>query len=229
MSEKEEETMHQSPINYFKNCYKYYSSTPHPLIFDRRDFIDIDQLETYNSLDLHLSRSLSLYSQSSFLGERTVAKLDQLLNQIDDIKQSVFEIDADLVNVGNKTFSTLASINGTEDSEESEDLKECALTSSLEWDANDIYLLNEKINNSLLNCLDENLFKDVITPNLTQLNRSSSSFTSSGNGSSFNSSEQSDTLKIKSIYDFLEEAKKMGILNDLIKYLLKNVKKSQLV
>jgi len=69
----------------------------------------------------------------------------------------VFEIDADLVNVGNKTFSTLASINGTEDSEESEDLKECALTSSLEWDANDIYLLNEKINNSLLNCLDETL------------------------------------------------------------------------
>ncbi|XP_053207907.1 uncharacterized protein LOC128391964 isoform X2 [Panonychus citri] len=111
-----------------------------------------------------MKRSNSISSQSGEIGEGTIAKIDQLLHQIEDIKESVGEMNSDFFNVHSYDHNRLLKSSDLADGEEDEHLsnypensgedsqmpsleysadKEEPQTPSLEWDSNDISLFSE--------------------------------------------------------------------------------------
>lgn len=182
-------------------------------------------------------RSFSIGSNNgSIFGDQTVAKLDILLNQIQDIKKSVGEMDAELLTTGKNKFLRLTVVDDSSDANETS-----PPSPTLEWDSNDI-------NNITL------YSDDQLTPEQTEDESSSSepssipvsdsaskrlhlhlplnqatesppSPTSSSGKGSLASSPDEKSAKEKRVRDVLNEARRLGVLNDLLDVLLETAKR----
>ena len=117
--------------------------------FQITDVHSVDGSESYlgtpNMTSSLLKSSFSLSSLSgSVFGDGTVFKLDQLLNQIEDIKKSVVEMDADLFSVekSKKCIRNFLTIGANDESGDRISLPDTNTTSppspTLEWDSDDI-------------------------------------------------------------------------------------------
>ncbi|RWS12968.1 hypothetical protein B4U79_01157 [Dinothrombium tinctorium] len=176
-----------------------------------------------------LSRS---FSQSSIFGSNTIVKLDQLLNQIEDIKQSVAEMDAELFNVESTSkikerqyFKITANMSLDEELNE-QNSDECS--PSLEWDSNDINFSELAEARDVCDNLTQRkqslkTHRNTSSHSLISLTPSNSSLHSSSSAKdSLLSSPEQETNKVKTLQDLLEEARRLGILSDLIRTLLKD-------
>ncbi|RWS26288.1 hypothetical protein B4U80_10619 [Leptotrombidium deliense] len=191
---------------------------------------ELDDSNASRTLKKQLTKT---FSQSSLFGYNTIGKLDQLLTQIEDIKNSVSEMDADLFQVGStrkkvdQKYLTLTS-NMSIDDEVVENTEE--FSPSLEWDSNDVnYLeLSDIKNNSDSVVPRKHSFRTTQDFSSSILSLTpSSSFVSSihSNKDSPLSSPEQDSDKAKTLQDLLTEARRLGILNDLINALQKDSKR----
>lgn len=194
----------------------------------------------------NMTRSFSIGSEFSGFGDGTVAKLDVLLNQIEDIKKSVVEMDNDLYSVNkvmkSKNFLRLT-VNPDDESGEQTGLSDTGPHSpSLEWDSNDIveqaspFVYNQQItprrpsddpdtSDSASSCqvLSNTARRNPSSPSMNLPLDTFSVSSSSGHGSSLVSSPGSD--RDKKLHYLIEEARKLGLVNDLLEALLKNIKR----
>ncbi|KAI1290324.1 hypothetical protein HDE_08928 [Halotydeus destructor] len=219
---------------------------------------DIMNNAEYSQAVSNLTRSYSIVSSNnSEFGDATVAKLDALIYQLDDIKTSVVEMDADLYNVNQviskptTNFLKLAAISLEDESYNELQTTEASdadnHSPSLEWDCNDVVAQNLSFSQ------DEHLpklrqLKTISELNLTQTAPdvpkltarlrqqpslfysppttlpldSASEASSSGKGSLASSPGMSKDRKLQ---DLIEEARKLGLVNDLLEALLKNNKR----
>ncbi|XP_053213362.1 uncharacterized protein LOC128396773 [Panonychus citri] len=136
------------------------------------------ELSTIGSIDCSNQRSFSMTSQSSMLGEGMVAKLEQLLQEVGNLKETVGEMNADLVTVrklepklltisadnvslGDETNGDSIMLNGKD---------ECSQTPSLEWDSNGINLLSDPdSNHSTIKEEDESLLSESLLSDKSEL------------------------------------------------------------
>lgn len=181
-------------------------------------------------------RTLSIGSTNeSIFGDQTVAKLDVLLNQIEDIKKSVGEMDVELMTArkkGRLMRLTLA-----------DDLSEANETSppspTLEWDSNDIndvtfYVEDQPISeeSDIIPVADRSklhLNLDLELDGVVKLtdspNSSSSSSSSSSGKGSLTSSPDEKREKEKRVQDILSQARRLGVISDLRDALLEPAKR----
>jgi len=188
------------------------------------------------------------------IGNNTVAKLDQLLEQIQDIKQSVYDIDEQIFDVKEsnvkfepKMFSLgpdmSSSINTESDlNEKFNYLNTEPQTPTLEWDLTDLNGFNannghnfnetqliSSMNSSLLISQSINDNSKIFPQELNQLESpqdlTSPSISTSGEFSISSASEQSKEHNLAVIQRMISEAKKLGLLKDLIDILVKNTKR----
>lgn len=188
-----------------------------------------EQLLGTTQLSSSLLKSFSLSSlNESIFGDGTVLKLDQLLNQIEDIKKSVVEMDADLFSVEkskkcNKNFLT---IGANDESGDRASLTDTTTPPSptLEWDSDDI---NTAQFQSYFNddCLASTNVTEIPVDIKSSLKSSLelplepfSRASSSGNGSSVSSPVVDREKQLK---EMIEEANKLGLANDLLKELIR--------
>lgn len=221
-----------------------FASTPyrHPTFsstIDSDSGSDIQSLSDSNLMKTE--RSFSLISQSSCnLGDQTVAKLDNLLAQIQDIKQSVVDMDEDVFNFNtiNSHFFTLAAETNLTDDDSMGSINTEPRCPSLEWDSNDIKG-QQYINSTLVSNQSNNAVN--LTENATHLTSSSSSSSlpisstsgiasaeiasTSGIESISSLSETGSLDKAKNLEDLIEEARRLGLLDDFIRILLKTTKR----
>lgn len=203
------------------------------------------------------SFSLASTTDSEF-GDGTVAKLDVLLTQIEDIKKSVVEMDADLFCVGKvmnksqKNFLQLT-INADDDSEAqtTDSVAETPGNHSptLEWDSNDLigesYFFTPAAHNHRtrfnLDTIEESPSYEQHATSPVNLNKSltrlsptgltlplkddsseTSSSSSSGKGSLASSPGVEREKKLR---DLVDEARRSGLVHELLDLLLKNAKR----
>lgn len=146
--------------------------------------------------NLVASKSFSL-NNSSF-GDGTVAKLNQLIHQVQDLRESVGEINAEFVNVRRGTYCagaadislfSLSSDSASPAKETEAAVKDSTHSPSLEWDSNGLHLLTDD-SDSDTNAEDNvNDSVDDSTPSLNFTDSPVSSFrlTSDDSGNSSNS------------------------------------------
>jgi hypothetical protein len=211
------------------------------------------QLSSADIIDVNDSTFSSLGMPSfQMIGDKTVAKLDQLLDQIQDIKKSVVEIDEQLFDVKesnvkfdqklyklepemSSSFNTDSDLN-----EKFNYLNTEPQTPSLEWDLTDLnaqnycsYIENGFISSFTTPFLKQNTFS---TNNIEKIDNpindeiesaqdlSSPSISTSGEFSITSSSERTNSDNALTIQKMIEDAKKLGLLNDLLDVLTKNSK-----
>jgi ribosomal protein S21 len=193
-----------------------------------------------------LTRSFSIGSEFSGFGDGTVAKLDVLLNQIEDIKKSVVEMDADLFTVNkvmkksNKSFLRLT-VNPDEESSDQTGAEASGPHSpSLEWDSNDIiaqtffFTDNQSLTprvssgNPDSSSDESNTSSGPIVPVMVKrqsnplspaLNLPLDNFSvssSSGNGSLVSSPQSPGTERGQQLHKLIEQARKLGLVNELL-------------
>lgn len=224
---------------------KFFTSTPFcyakekltPSIISSTDSIENENVTDFTDNYIDTENSIMETPTSPGIGDGTVAKFDKLLMQIQDIKQSVVEIDAELFEVtGAKSgfdanLFRLAPITPSysfqsDFTDHFHIINNESQTPSLEWDLNDINLTNfdGPIETNSILSQEPNISQNYskcnrlkITPlNLTDTTTSSSS--TSGNVSVMASPEEKERV----LQDLIGEAKKLGILNELIDVLVEN-------
>lgn len=179
-------------------------------------------------------RSFSLSSMNgSIFGDGTVNKLEMLLGQIEDIKKSVVEMDADLFSVKKVTKnSTKHFLTFTAPDETSVDGLTGPPSPTLEWDSNDIipsphhesFLYSKESTEELLQI--SGFTSDSSSHDSTKSSLATKTLDlhvdcpspSSGKGSMV-SSPGFD--RDKHLQEMIEEAQKMGLINELLTALLK--------
>lgn len=224
---------------------KFFTSTPFcfankkltPSIISSTDSIENENITDFIDNYIDTENSIMETPSSPGIGDGTVAKFDKLLMQIQDIKQSVVDIDAELFEVtGAKSgfdanLFRLAPITPSysfqsDFTDHFNIINNESQTPSLEWDLNDINLtsVDGPIETNSISNQEPNISKNYskcnklqITPlNFTDTSLSSTS--TSGNVSAMASPEE----KEKVLQDLIGEAKKLGILNELIDVLVEN-------
>ncbi len=207
------------------------------------------QLSSADIIDVNDSTFSSLGMPSfQTIGDNTVAKLDQLLDQIQDIKKSVVEIDEQLFDVKesnvklnpklyklepelSSSFNTDSDLN-----EKFNYLNTEPQTPSLEWDLTDLnaqnycsYIENGFVSSFTTSFLKQNTFsthdiENIDNPIESEQDLSSPSISTSGEFSITSSSERTNGDNALTIQKMIEDAKKLGLLNDLLDVLMKNSK-----
>lgn len=194
------------------------------------------EIEQYfaHSLEKFISKQSLFSSPSSIIGTDTVAKLDQLLQQIEEIKESVGELNADLLETKKldcELYGKRSSTSSSYDESGSSILgKDDLQTPSLEWDPNDIKLYSESDNCNASEMQLKTISSSSAYSNLaSQLSSfksfSSASEISSGSESSCSSQinfTEQDVCRIQIVQDLIDEARRQGLLPDLMRFLLKN-------
>lgn len=204
----------------------YLPETPPESDDNIRDLSE-DQMTETPQLSSSLLKSFSLSSlNGSIFGDGTVLKLDQLLNQIEDIKKSVVEMDADLFSVEkskkcNKPFLTI----GAQDEGSSLTDTTSPPSPTLEWDSDDINTANFQSyfndDQETITIVSDLAVEDIKSSTKSLLDLPLEPFSrasSSGKGSSV-SSPVID--REKQLREMIEEANKLGLVNDLLKELMR--------
>jgi hypothetical protein len=179
----------------------------------------------------------------SIFGDQTVAKLDILLNEIQEIKKSVGEMDAELMTTGKNKFLPITVVDDSSEANETS-----PPSPTLEWDSNDIndvtlYIEDQSSSSTVPEEQDETC--DTATPIIPVMRSDSASdrlrlhlalskvtesesppspSSSSGKGS-LASSPDEKSAKEKRVRDILSEARRSGVLNDLLDALLDTTKR----
>ncbi|XP_074603348.1 uncharacterized protein LOC141856815 isoform X2 [Brevipalpus obovatus] len=184
------------------------------------------------SLEKYLIRKSSSPSTLSIAApeDRTIAKLDQLLQQIEEIKESVGELNLDFVEIRKKGSQPIKerpeadSITPNADEISNLLTKEELSLPSLEWDSNDVAFSSEY---GELEYGDYDSVPD--SAELAANLRSFKSFSSTSGVSSFSASdtashcgENQEMSRLRLIQNLIDEARRLGILPDLMKLLLRN-------
>ncbi|XP_054161953.1 uncharacterized protein LOC128959940 [Oppia nitens] len=240
-------------LNDTKIQYKMITSTP---------FVNWSQTPSLSSgaseLAFNLTDNGLDYDSSSFqtpsfkpIGNNTVAKLDQLLNQIEDIKRSVYEIDEQIFDVkdSNVKFESKLfnlgpdySLGMSSDSDLIDKFNFTTTepqTPTLEWDVTDLNGLStvnmnanyDQINESnqlILNTKSHLHPNTIAINNLNDLNPLESPQDLSSTSGEFSLSSPSDDTKdsnLAAIQRMISDAKKLGLLDDLIDIIIKNSKR----
>lgn len=184
------------------------------------------------SLEKYLIRKSSSPSPLSIAApeDRTIAKLDQLLQQIEEIKESVGELNLDIVEIrklGSQSIKErpeACSITSNAEGISSLATKEELSTPSLEWDSNDVAFFSEY---GELGDYDSVPDSAELSANL----RSFKSFSSTSGISTFSASdtasqvshyENREVTRLRLIQNLIDEARRLGILPDLMRLLLRN-------
>ena len=173
----------------------------------------------------------------SLFGEGTVNKLDMLLGQIEDIKKSVVEMDADLFSakkVSKKsTRNFLQLVSMAEDSLNDGLNLTSPPSPTLEWDSNDIIASPHHEPFFGIEPLEEESFLTCITADRKSLSGLSVGHTSgelqlespspsSGKGSMVSSPGYD---KDRHLQQMVQEAQKSGMMKELLAALLMEVKR----
>lgn len=203
--------------------------SPNSLICESMES-DFDTYLT-QSLEKYITRKSSSPSPLSIAApeDRTIAKLDQLLQQIEEIKESVGELNLDFVEIrklGTQTIKGKSEAgSSTSNAEEITSLaaKEELSTPSLEWDSNDVAFFSEYGELGDYDSVPDSL---ELTANL----RSFKSFSSTSGVSTFSASdtasqvshENREVTRLRLIQNLIDEARRLGILPDLMRLLLRN-------
>lgn len=216
-----------------------WSSTPS----DRRQSLESES--SVQEEDSTFLRSFSMGSNNgSIFGDQTVAKLDLLLNQIQDIKKSVGEMDAELMTTGKNKFLRLTAVDDSSDANETS-----PPSPTLEWDSNDINDItlyndehptpDQEEENGEINpgveldkvipvtrseSADKRLHLQLPLNQVTESESPPSPSSSSGKGSMASSPDEK-LSKEKRVHDILSEARRLGVLNDLLDALLETAKR----
>lgn len=179
------------------------------------------------------------------IGDVTVAKLDQLLAQIQDIKKSVVEIDQELCDVGStSTFHHQDAFHIAGDTSTNPDESERNTepqTPSLEWDLTDINGHGEFYDDEFRSPHHVNIVSDqIISKRDSELfvslkdeaggATSPPSSCTSGKFSSTLSSPLSDdenANRTKALQKMIDEANRLGLTNNLLEVLLKDKKRKR--
>ena len=239
-----------------KKRYKMLSSTP---FVDFCQSLELTPSVTssdgsdlfFNFTDLSDENDPSFRTPLQKIGNNTVAKLDQLLEQIQDIKQSVNEIDEQIFDVKesnvkfeSKMFSLgpdmSSSINTESDPNEKFDYFNTEpQTPTLEWDLTDFNAINGQ-NFSLVNenqlisqSLNSSYFRNQSLINVSKKSLSiespedltSPSFSTSGEFSLSSPTDHSKEDNLAAIHQMITNAKRLGLLKDMINILVKNSKR----
>ena len=209
-----------------------WSSTPS----DRRQSLESEA--SVRDEESTFMRTFSIGSNNgSIFGDQTVAKLDILLNQIQDIKKSVGEMDAELLTTGKNKFLRLTVVDDSSDANETS-----PPSPTLEWDSNDINditLYDEQLTEEQgedesrsepiipvpgSGSADKRLHLQLPLNQVTERESPPSPSSSSGKGS-LASSPDEKSAKEKRVNDILSEARRLGVLNDLLDVLLETAKR----
>ena len=226
------------PLEDWQHKISNWSSTP----AERKQSIGSEA--SVHDEDLSLFRSSVCSTSGSIFGDQTVAKLDVLLNEIQDIKKSVGEMDAELLTTRKKR--RLARLT-TVDVGDCSDANETSPPSpTLEWDSNDINDVTLYSEDQLAS-VEEGEAEDAVLPT-TLANRSDcdgaearlrlqlpldqatgrqsppSPASSSGKGS-LASSPDDNSSKEKRLRQMLREAERLGLVDDLRQALLQMTKR----
>lgn len=206
----------------------YLPETPLESNEDLQDSSD-DQILGTPQFSSSLLKSFSLSSlNGSIFGDGTVLKLDQLLNQIEDIKKSVVEMDADLFSVekSKKCNKNILTIGANDETGDRASLADTTSPPSptLEWDSDDIntahfqsYFNDDHESIAIVTEIPFDIktsTKSSLQLPIEPLSRASSS----GQGSC-DSSPVDD--REKQLKEMIEEANKLGLVNDLLKELMR--------
>lgn len=210
-----------------------WTSTPN----ERRQSLESET--SVQDEDPSFLRSFSICSANgSIFGDQTVAKLDILLDQIQDIKKSVGEMDAELLTTRKSKFMRITSVDdSTFDANETS-----PPTPTLEWDSNDINDITLYNDDQLaLQEESDDPISDIPVPKSDEASRlhlhlplnpvtgetrdSPPSPSSSSGKGSLASSPDEKSAKEKRVRDILAEAERQGVVNDLLDVLLQSTKR----